>query len=103
MQTLKEYIETYIEESADKYKLYADTMKSQNSDFMADFEDGIKEENINKLLKYLPDEALLVDETVVSMEDITKKGEIVLNKEGYIFVRQKNNQHDFFVYKTIEA
>ena len=37
------------------------------------------------------------------MEDITKKGEIVLNKEGYIFVRQKNNQHDFFVYKTIEA
>ena len=98
MQTLKEYIETYIEESADKYKLYADTMKSHNSDFMADFEDGIREENINKLLKYLPDDALLVDEIVVSMEDITKKGEIVLNKEGYIFVRQKNNQHDFFVY-----
>lgn len=98
MQTLKEYIETYIEESADKYKLYADTMKSHNSDFIADFEDGIKEENIKKLLKYLPDETLLVDETVVSMEDITKKGEIVLNKEGYIFVRQKNNQHDFFVY-----
>ena len=103
MQTLKEYIETYIEESADKYKLYADTMKSHNSDFMADFEDGIKEENIKKLLKYRPDEALLGEETVVSMEDITKKGEIVLNKEGYIFVRQKNNQHDFFVYKTIEA
>ena len=98
MQTLKEYIETYIEESADKYKLYADTMKSHNSDFMADFEDGIREKNIKKLLKYLPDEALLVDETVVSMEDITKQGEIVLNKEGYIFVRQKNNQHDFFVY-----
>ena len=70
---------------------------------MADFEDRIREENINKLLKYLPDDALLVDEIVVSMEDITKKGEIVLNKEGYIFVRQKNNQHDFFVYKPIEA
>ena len=78
-------------------------MKSHNSDFIADIEDGTKEENIKKLLKDLPDEALLVDESVVSMEDITKKGEIVLNKEGYIFVRQKNNQHDFFVYKTIEA
>ena len=64
----------------------------------ADFEDGIEEENIKKLLKYLPDEALLVDETIASMDDITKKGEIVLNKEGYIVVRQKNNQHDFFVY-----
>ena len=63
----------------------------------------LKKKNTKKLLKYLLDEALLVDETVVSMEDITKKGEIVLNKEGYIFVRQKNNQHDFFVYKTIEA
>ena len=46
MQTLKEYIETYVEESADKYKLYADTMKSHNSDFIADFEDGIREEII---------------------------------------------------------
>ena len=55
-------------------------------------------EFVRKLLKYLPDEALLVDETVVSMEDITKQGEIVLNKEGYVFVRQKNDQHDFFVY-----
>lgn len=98
MQSLKEYIENYIKESANKYKLYADTMKCGNSDFMADFEDGIREENIKKLLKYLPDEALLVDETTASMEDITKKGEIALNKEGYIFVRQKNNQHDFFVY-----
>ena len=100
MQSLEKYIETYIEESADKYKLYADTMKCQNSDFMADFEDGIKEENIKKLLKYLPNESLISDEAVVSMEDITKKGDIVLNKEGYIFVRQKNNQHDFFVYMT---
>ena len=96
--SLEEYVEKYIKESADKYKLYADTMKCHNSDFMADFEDGIKEENIKKLLKYLPDEALLVDETIASMDDITKKGEIALNKEGYIFVRQKNNQHDFFVY-----
>ncbi len=96
--SLEEYVEKYIKESADKYKLYADTMKCHNSDFMADFEDGIKEENIKKLLKYLPDEALLVDETIASMEDIEKKGDIVLNKEGYIFVRQKNNQHDFFVY-----
>jgi len=98
MQTLNEYIENYIEESADKYKIYADTMKCSNSDFMTDFEDGIKEENIKKLLKYLPDEALLTDGTVVSLDDIGKKGEIALNKEGYIFVRQKNNQHDFFVY-----
>ena len=98
MQTLKEYIENYIDESADKYKLYADTMKCHNSDFMADFEDGIREGNIKKLLKYLPDESLLTDGTVVSLGDIEKKGEIVLNKEGYIFVRQKNNQHDFFVY-----
>lgn len=98
MQTLKEYIETYIEESADKYKLYADTMKSHDSDFIADFEDGIKEENIKKLLKYLPDETLLVDETVISLDDIKKKGDVVLNKEGYVFVRQKNNPHDFFVY-----
>lgn len=98
MQSLKEYIENYIKESADKYKLYADTMKCGNSDFMADFEDGIREENIKKLLKYLPDESLLSDGTVVSLDDIEKKGDIALNKEGYIFVRQKNNPHDFFVY-----
>ena len=98
MQSLEEYIENYIEESADKYKLYADTLKCHNSDFIVDFEDGIKEENIKKLLKYLPVESLISDETSVSMEDNTKKVDIVLNKEGYIFVRQKNNQHDFFVY-----
>ena len=87
------------ESNADSYVLYADTMKSHNSDFMADFEDGIKEKNINKLLKFLPEESIIDNGNVSKISDIEKKGTIELEKEGYLFVRQKNNKHDWFVYK----
>lgn len=87
------------EAKSDSYVLYADTMKCHNSDFMADFEDGIKEKNIKKLLEFLPEESVIDNGNVAKISDIEKKGTIELEKEGYLFVRQKNNEHDWFVYK----
>jgi hypothetical protein len=74
-------------------------MKCHNSDFMADFEDGIKEKSIKKLLEFLPEESIIDNGKVAKLSDIEKKGTIELEKEGLLFVRQKNNEHDWFVYK----
>ena len=82
----------------DKYVLYADTMKCGSSDFMADMEDSIKKEDIKKALKYIPEESILEDGEEVTLDEINK-GNVALNKDGYIFVRQDWNEHDFFVYK----
>lgn len=87
------------ESKSAKYVLYADTMKCHNSDFMADFEDGIREKNIKKLLKFIPEESIIENGKEESSDGIDKKGTIELEKEGYLFVRQKNNNHDWFVYK----
>jgi hypothetical protein len=87
------------EAKSDSYVLYADTMKCHNSDFMADFEDGIKEKSIKKLLEFLPEESVIENGKSEKISDIEKKGTIELEKEGLLFVRQKNNEHDWFVYK----
>ena len=99
-ESVKDGLEKIINESkSNQYVLYADTMKCHNSDFMADFEDGIKEKSIKKLLKFLPEESIIENGKEESAEGIEKKGTIELEKEGYLFVRQKNNTHDWFVYK----
>ena len=87
------------EAKSGSYVLYADTMKCHNSDFMADFEDGIKEKSIKKLLEFLPEESVIENGKSEKISDIEKKGTIELEKEGLLFVRQKNNEHDWFVYK----
>ena len=70
------------ESKADSYVLYADTMKSHNSDFMADFEDAIKGKNIKKLLEFLPEESVTDNGNVSKFSEIEKKGTIELEKEG---------------------
>ena len=81
-----------------KYILYADTMKCGNSDFMADMEESIDKQDLKKALKWIPEEAIIENGKEVSLDKI-EKGDVALNKGGYIFVRQYGNGQDFFVYK----
>lgn len=81
-----------------KYVLYANTMKCGNSDFMADMEESIEKQDIKKAIKWIPEESIIENGKEVSLDKI-EKGNVVLNKDGYIFVRQDGNEHDFFVYK----
>ena len=69
---------------------------------MADMEEQIEKQNIKRALDYIPEESIINDsEKTFTIQDIEKKGKdrIVLKKDGYIFVRQKNNEHDFLIYK----
>jgi hypothetical protein len=82
----------------DKYVLYADTMTCGNSDFMADLEEQVEKQNVKRALEYL-DESLVDDEKEYSHDEIAKKGDIEFEKDGYIFVRYKDRDHEFLVFK----
>lgn len=84
----------------EKYVLFADTMTCHNSDFMMDLEEQVAKRNVKRALEYL-DESLVDDYKEYSYEDIknNKKGDIEFEKDGYIFVRYKDRDHDFLVYK----
>lgn len=86
----------------DRYVLYADTMTCGNSDFMADLEEQVEKQNVKRALEYL-DESLVDDEKEYSHEDIEKKGNIEFEKDGYIFVRYKDRDHEFLVYKKVKS
>ena len=96
---VKKGLSQIIKESVEsKYILFADTMKSGNSDFMADMEEQINNKNVKKALGYVPEEAIVNDGKEVADKKV-HSGEIALEKDGYVFVRQSNSPHDFLIYK----
>lgn len=97
--SVKKGLSQIIKESVEsKYILFADTMKSGNSDFMADMEEQINNKNVKKALDYVPEEAIVNDGKEVADKKV-HSGEVALEKDGYVFVRQSNSPHDFLIYK----
>ena len=90
------------ESKSEKYVLYADTSLSGNSDFISYTNDGIEKGDIKYVLRYLPEESITDDGDTVSYDDIQKKGDICLEKDGYVVVWKSDNKQDIYVYKKKE-
>lgn len=90
------------ESKSEKYVLYADTSLSKNSDFISYTNEGIEKKDIKYVLRYLPEESITDDGDTVSYDDIQKKGDICLEKDGYVVVWKSDNKQDIYVYKKKE-